>query len=103
MKNGICKLGDLNVAKVVENELLRTQTGTPYFASPEIWEDKPYSFKSDIWSIGCILYQMAALEMPFQGKNIKEVYYNLKKVNIPPLPEIYSEELMIWIYVYFLP
>ena len=97
MKNGICKLGDLNVAKVVENELLRTQTGTPYFASPEIWEDKPYSFKSDIWSIGCILYQMAALEMPFQGKNIKEVYYNLKKVNIPPLPEIYSEELMIMI------
>ena len=95
MKNGICKLGDLNVAKVVENELLRTQTGTPYFASPEIWEDKPYSFKSDIWSIGCILYQMAALEMPFQGKNIKEVYYNLKNVNIPPLPEIYSEELMI--------
>ena len=95
MKNGICKLGDLNVAKVVENELLRTQTGTPYFASPEIWEDKPYSFKSDIWSIGCILYQMAALKMPFQGKNIKEVYYNLKNINIPPLPQIYSEELMI--------
>ena len=97
MKNGICKLGDLNVAKVVENGLLRTQTGTPYFASPEIWEDKPYSFKSDIWSIGCILYQMAALKMPFQGKNIKEVYYNLKNINIPPLPSIYSDELMIMI------
>ena len=97
MKNGICKLGDLNVAKVVENGLLRTQTGTPYFASPEIWEDKPYSFKSDIWSIGCILYQMAALNMPFQGKNIKEVYYNLKKINIPDLPDIYSDELMIMI------
>ena len=94
MKNGICKLGDLNVAKVVENGLLRTQTGTPYFASPEIWEDKPYSFKSDIWSIGCILYQMAGLKMPFQGKNIKEVYYNLKNINIPPLPEIYSPDLM---------
>jgi NIMA (never in mitosis gene a)-related kinase len=97
MKNGLCKLGDLNVAKVVKNELLRTQTGTPYFASPEIWEDKPYSFKSDIWSIGCILYQMAALEMPFRGKNIKEVYYNLKNINIPPIPEIYSKELMIMI------
>ena len=97
MKNGICKLGDLNVAKVAENGLLRTQTGTPFFASPEIWEDKPYSFKSDIWSIGCILYQMAALKMPFQGKNIKEVYYNLKNVNIPPLPENYSKELMIMI------
>ena len=95
MKNGTCKLGDLNVSKVVENELLRTQTGTPFFASPEIWEDKPYSFKSDIWSIGCILYQMAALKMPFQGKNIKEVYHNLKNVNIPPLPEKYSDDLMI--------
>ena len=95
MKNGICKLGDLNVAKVVENGLLHTQTGTPYFASPEIWEDKPYSFKSDIWSIGCILYQMAALQMPFQGKNIKEVYYNLRNINIPPLPEIYSKDLLI--------
>jgi len=94
MKNGICKLGDLNVAKVVENGLLRTQTGTPYFASPEIWEDKPYSFKSDIWSIGCILYQMAGLTMPFQGESIKEVYYNLKKINIPPLPDIYSTDLM---------
>jgi NIMA (never in mitosis gene a)-related kinase len=94
MKNGVCKLGDLNVAKVVENGLLRTQTGTPYFASPEIWEDKPYSFKSDIWSIGCILYQIAGLKMPFQGKNIKEVYYNLKNINIPPLPDIYSPDLM---------
>ena len=94
MKNGICKLGDLNVAKVVENGLLRTQTGTPYFASPEIWEDKPYNFKSDIWSIGCILYQMAGLKMPFQGKNIKEVYHNLKSINIPPLPDIYSPDLM---------
>jgi len=97
MKNGTCKLGDLNVSKVVENELLRTQTGTPFFASPEIWEDKPYSFKSDIWSIGCILYQMAALKMPFQGKSIKEVYHNLKNVNIPPLPENYSDDLMIMI------
>ena len=94
MKNGICKLGDLNVAKVVENGLLTTQTGTPYFASPEIWEDKPYNFKSDIWSIGCILYQMAGLKMPFQGKNIKEVYYNLKNVNIPPLPDIYSNDII---------
>ena len=97
MKNGVCKLGDLNVAKVVENGLLRTQTGTPYFASPEIWEDKPYSFKSDIWSIGCILYQMAGLKMPFQGKSIKEVYYNLKNINIQPLPDIYSPDLMYMI------
>jgi NIMA (never in mitosis gene a)-related kinase len=40
------------------------------------------------------LYQIAGLKMPFQGKNIKEVYYNLKNINIPPLPDIYSPDLM---------
>ena len=98
MKNGKIKLGDLNVAKVIqEQEVLRTQTGTPYYASPEIWEDKPYSFKSDIWSIGIILYQMAALKMPFNGKNINEVYYNLSHVKMQELPNIYSENLSLMI------
>ena len=74
MKNGICKLGDLNVSKEAKAGLLQTQTGTPYFASPEVWSGKPYGVKSDIWSLGCILYQMTTLKMPFQGNNFKEVY-----------------------------
>ena len=69
MKNGVCKLGDLNVSKQVQTGLLKTQTGTPYFASPEVWSGKPYGLKSDIWSLGCILYQMTTLKMPFQGNN----------------------------------
>lgn len=60
------KLADFNVSKVVSpNGLLRTQTGTPYYASPEVWMDKPYDFKSDVWSLGCVLYEMAALRPPF--------------------------------------
>ena len=93
MKNGICKLGDLNVSKVAKTGLLKTQTGTPYFASPEVWGGKPYGLKSDIWSLGCILYQMATLKMPFQGNNFKEVYNNISKCKYQPLPDIYSSEL----------
>jgi NIMA (never in mitosis gene a)-related kinase len=51
------KLGDLNVSKIVKNALVYTQTGTPYYASPEVWRDEPYDSKSDIWSLGCVLYE----------------------------------------------
>lgn len=54
-KSGTAKLGDLNVSKVSKG-LCSTQTGTPYYASPEVWKDQPYDKKSDIWSLGCVLY-----------------------------------------------
>lgn len=59
--NGEAKLGDLNVSKIAKNGLLYTQTGTPYYASPEVWKDEPYDAKSDIWSLGCVIYEMASL------------------------------------------
>ena len=51
---GIYKVADLNVSKLLKQELASTQTGTPYYASPEVWQDKPYEFKSDIWSFGTL-------------------------------------------------
>ena len=52
-KNGDAKIGDMNVSKVLKIGLLNnTQTGTPYYASPEVWKDQPYDYKSDIWSLG---------------------------------------------------
>ena len=50
------KIGDLNVAKESIDGLLYTQTGTPYYASPEVWKDEPYNDRSDIWSLGVLLY-----------------------------------------------
>jgi len=50
------KLGDMNVSKIAAEGLCITQTGTPYYASPEVWKDQPYDEKSDIWSLGCVLY-----------------------------------------------
>ena len=92
-KHGLCKLGDLNVSKVVKEGLLHTQTGTPYYASPEVWMDKPYNYKSDIWSIGCILYEMCALTLPFKGKTFENVYKNVLKGVYNPIPGHYSKEL----------
>lgn len=64
--DNIVKVGDLNVSKIARQDGLNyTQAGTPYYASPEVWRDKPYDFKSDIWSVGCITYEMAALHLPF--------------------------------------
>lgn len=65
-KDKTVKLGDMNVSKLANNEGLNyTQTGTPYYASPEVWRDQPYGFKSDIWSLGCVLYELITLEPPF--------------------------------------
>jgi NIMA (never in mitosis gene a)-related kinase len=82
MKNGILKLGDLNVSKVVKMGLLYTQTGTPYYASPEVWADKPYDYKSDIWSAGCVIYELCALRPPFRGNNLEQLYKNVTKGKI---------------------
>ena len=92
-QNGFCKLGDMNVSKVIKEGLLRTQTGTPYYASPEVWMDKPYNIKSDIWSIGCILYEMCSLSLPFKGKTFDNVYKNVIKGVYNPIPNHYSKEL----------
>ena len=66
-KEGLIKIGDMNVSKIAKKGLLYTQTGTPYYASPEVWKDQPYDSKSDIWSVGCVIYEMATLKPPFRA------------------------------------
>ncbi len=69
-KDGKAKLGDMNVSKISEKGLCQTQTGTPYYASPEVWKDEPYGPKSDIWSLGCVMYEMMTLRPPFQADDM---------------------------------
>ena len=93
MKNGLLKLGDLNVSKIAKMGMAQTQTGTPYYCSPEIWRDCPYNYKSDIWSVGCIVYELCALKPPFRGTNLKELCHNVLSGYFLPISEMYSNDL----------
>lgn len=94
MKDGTIKLGDLNVSKVIRGEeLMFTQTGTPYYASPEVWKDKPYDLKWDIWSLGWVLYEITTLNPPFKAKDMKSLFKRVVKGQYPDIPYHYSKEL----------
>ena len=93
MKNGVLKIGDLNVSKLSKNDYARTKTGTPYYLAPEVWADRPYDYKCDIWSIGCIIYELCCLVPPFRGTNFKELHNNIKNGIYNPIPHYYSQDL----------
>lgn len=90
---GRIKLGDLNVAKVAEEGMVHTQTGTPYYASPEVWRDAPYGTKSDIWSLGCVLHEAAALKPPFTAEDMQGLFRQVVKGQFARIPVRYSDEL----------
>ena len=92
-KEGIAKLGDMNVSKLARNGLLYTQTGTPYYASPEVWRDKPYDAKADIWSLGCVIYEMITLKPPFRAEDMEGLYKKVIKGVYNKIPSQYSIEL----------
>ena len=93
LSDGTAKLGDLNVSKVVRRGLGYTQTGTPYYASPEVWKDQPYDNKSDIWSLGCVLYEMITLRPPFRAQNMEGLYNKVIKGQFNRIPDRFSNEL----------
>ena len=88
-----CKIGNMNASKVIKDKVLRAQTGTPYYASPEVWNDNPYSYKSDLWSIGCVIYELCELKPPFHGKDLDELYENVCKGKPKRIKKTYSDEL----------
>jgi NIMA (never in mitosis gene a)-related kinase len=90
------KIGDMNVSKIVDKDgLNRTQTGTPYYASPEVWRDEPYNFKSDIWSLGCVIYEMAALKPPFDATDMQSLFKKVNKGIYCKIGSNYSQELAL--------
>jgi NIMA (never in mitosis gene a)-related kinase len=83
----------MNVSKVMKHGLNNTQTGTPYYASPEVWNNKPYDCNSDIWSLGCLLYEMTTLKAPFRGTSMKNLFEKVMKGTYDPISNNYSRNL----------
>jgi NIMA (never in mitosis gene a)-related kinase len=80
------KLGDMNVSKVTRNNFATTQVGTPLYLSPQIWLGKTYDYKTDIWSLGVLLYEMCTLNYPFMGLNMNQLKQAVTRGKFAPLP-----------------
>jgi len=91
--DGTAKIGDLNVSKVARRGVGYTQTGTPYYASPEVWKEEVYDNKSDIWSLGCVTYEMLTLHPPFRGKDMEDLYNKVIKGQYKRIGKNYSEDM----------
>ncbi|XP_045319403.1 serine/threonine-protein kinase Nek1 isoform X14 [Leopardus geoffroyi] len=94
-KDGTIQLGDFGIARVLNStvELARTCIGTPYYLSPEICENKPYNNKSDIWALGCVLYEMCTLKHAFEAGSMKNLVLKIISGSFPPVSLHYSYDL----------
>ena len=88
------KIGDLGVAKELNQaSFASTIIGTPYYLSPEMCEDKPYNQKSDVWALGCILYELCTYRHPFNASNHGALILKILNADPSPILAIYSSKL----------
>ncbi|XP_075231807.1 serine/threonine-protein kinase Nek8-like [Lycorma delicatula] len=92
-KDNVIKVGDFGISKMLTTKgQAHTMLGTPYYISPEMCEGKEYGSKSDIWALGCILYEMACLQKTFEGTNLPVLVNKIMKSDFQPLPSGYSKD-----------
>lgn len=94
-KKGIVKIGDFGIAKVLSHTVQKAKTmvGTPYYLSPEIVQSKPYNSKTDIWSLGVMLYELCALKPPFDAPSIHLLSMKIVRGIYNPIPYNFSHEI----------
>ncbi|KAM4600391.1 serine/threonine-protein kinase Nek11 [Polymixia lowei] len=95
LKQNLIKIGDFGVSCLLMGscDLATTFIGTPYYMSPEILNHRGYDSKSDIWALGCILYEMCCLTHAFHGPSFLSVVLRIVEGEAPGLPSGYSQEL----------
>jgi len=89
------KLGDLGVAKILSQttNFAHTMVGTPYYLSPELCQEKPYNEKSDIWSLGCVLYELCCFKHPFEARIQAALMMKIIQGRYDPIPSHFSREI----------
>ncbi|KAF3902394.1 Myosin-IIIB [Dactylellina cionopaga] len=89
------KLGDFGLSRILASDqhMATTYVGTPYYMSPEIVCDLPYTSRSDIWSLGCVIYELCALCPPFDAKSLPSLCQKIQAGRYTPIPNSYSPEL----------
>lgn len=88
------KLGDFGLSKLMQShDFASTYVGTPFYMSPEICGAERYTLHSDIWSLGCIMYELCVRAPPFNAKTHFHLVQKIKDGRVDPLPNLYSQEL----------
>lgn len=88
------KLGDFGLSKLMHShDFASTYVGTPFYMSPEICAAEKYTLRSDIWAVGCIMYELCQKEPPFNARTHIQLVQKIREGKFPPLPEFYSPEL----------
>lgn len=95
LSNDCIKLADFGLARQFQTEdLASTQCGTPLYMAPEIFDGKPYDIKADLWSIGCILYEMVTGKLPFTASNREELIWKINEKYTKPNCSYYLNDLL---------
>jgi NIMA (never in mitosis gene a)-related kinase 1/4/5 len=92
-KGGEIKIADFGICRLLSksDELASTSVGTPYYIAPEVCRGEGYSYKADVWSLGCIVYELCSLRRPFEGENLATVINSILTKEQEPIAETYSD------------
>ena len=85
--DGTIKIGDFGIAVQLNStgSFAKTVIGTPTYMAPEIIREEKYNHMSDVWSLGCVLYEMCTLKPAFNGRNMKMLVLKIVRGNKKPL------------------